>query len=87
MKYSVAMPLPSNTAVATPGQKSAKSNSKIEGLSEAAHSQYPKQLHFIDRIQEETTIDGNNSISTGPSNSGLDLIVLGNNNPSSNQSR
>lgn len=52
--------------------------------------QNPKHLHFIDKIQEETNasaIDGGNSVSTGPSNSGLDLIVIAPPGTSKNHSR
>lgn len=46
-------------------------------------SQGQKHLHFVDRINQDgsnTTIDPvlqeDHSVSTGPSNSGLDLIVV-----------
>lgn len=42
----------------------------------------PKTLHFIDKIQEENALDGGQSISTNPSNSGYDLLVLNPNNTS-----
>ena len=71
-KYSVAMPLPSQ-GITTPG---AKSSGAKKGASEGVN---PKQLQFVDRIHEETTIDGENSVSTGPSNSGLDMIVANHN--------
>ena len=70
------MPIPVITSQATPGSKNkAMKNSEPDTLL----SQKPKQLQFIDKIQEETAIDGGQSISTNPSidaSINNDLIVM-----------
>ena len=82
----MALPIPTQPGV-TPGEKSAKSKtSSLWPQQDKLSGANPKQLHFIDKIQEDNgaaALDGGQSISTNPSNSGYDIIV----NPNMNQSR